>query len=332
MKKNKLKKALYVLSLSTLLVNCRGSSDDKLQKQALLDKYNVSYNTVNYLDDNQLLKKGNNSLNSSIIDNINYELDYMMVPQGITLYNDYILVSAYDYLDARNSIILVLNNNGELINKCELDTNAHVGGIAYDNFNNILWVSNIGGTLNGFRINNIINNSSAKSLYRDILLGDDLINYRGSKSISYLTFYNNKLYVGNFVNRGSGKLKEYTLERKGSTITFNNTNIFKVPTYVQGVTFYNSNNNDYILFSRSSGSNVPSLIQIYKFDPNCKSYDENDNKCISYEATNMLEQISINNGKLYSVYENAATPYVLFSNNNGNNEIKINDIDSIIKK
>ena len=74
----------------------------------------------------------------------------VMVPQGITLMDNYILVSAYNSNSYTNSICYVIDQNGKLINMVYLDNPSHVGGLAYDKENDLVWIPGEKGILNAY--------------------------------------------------------------------------------------------------------------------------------------------------------------------------------------
>ena len=55
-----------------------------------------------------------------------------MIPQGICRMDNYVLVTAYDYKEAYNSVIYVINTSGIVQATLVYDKKCHMGGIAYD--------------------------------------------------------------------------------------------------------------------------------------------------------------------------------------------------------
>jgi hypothetical protein len=70
-----------------------------------------------------------------------------MTPQGLAITEDYILVSAYCTTKAHDSVIYVIDQESRrFVKEIVLNTKAHVGGMAYDTMNQILWVTGQGST------------------------------------------------------------------------------------------------------------------------------------------------------------------------------------------
>ena len=64
-----------------------------------------------------------------------------MTPQGIVACDDGIFISAYCHTHKHNSVIYYMDFEGKLISTITLSSKSHVGGLAYDPVNRVLWVS-----------------------------------------------------------------------------------------------------------------------------------------------------------------------------------------------
>ena len=62
-------------------------------------------------------------------------------PQGMTVGDGQIFVSAYDHSQEQNSVIYVLDNKGNYLKTIGLNNKAHVGGLGYDIDRHLLWVA-----------------------------------------------------------------------------------------------------------------------------------------------------------------------------------------------
>lgn len=239
-------------------------------------------------------------------------LDDNMIPQGITLYNDYILTTSYNYNKQENSCVYVLSKNGELINTCELPNKAHVGGIAYDKVNDLVWICGVNGCIDAYKPYFLLRMKEAYPMYANLDVGDGLPNYKNFflNSVSYLAVDGNDIYVGSFSLKGSGLVKKYTIgiDEETMTLTLKFKKEFKVPKKVQGLTFYEKDDQKYIIFSRSYGKYTPSVLQIFKYDDEISSYD-NSLPSVSYEAPTMMEQITCDQDLIYSIFESGADYY-----------------------
>lgn len=316
----KLKKALCIASLSSICVTFNSSCYKNNSKQLIKEYYNV-----NIEDTSEIENSFYNITNGKIL----FDPEKTMVPQGLTIKDEYLLISSYDYCGNKKSTITTIDNNGNVINTCKLDIKAHVGGIAYDEEHNLLWVSNVLGTVNAYDIDKVITCEKVYPIYSDLELGKDLINYKNEPAVSYLAYHNNKLYVGNYTSDEQGTMKEYNIEINDKKLEYKLNKKYTVPTYVQGVTFYETKENKYIIFSRSRGTTPPSLLQIFPFEG--YEFKENDNKAINYETPKMMEQIIIEEEKLYTLYESSAYPYK-YATSGGTDSIYISDINLILKK
>ena len=305
---NKKKLIIPALSLSAILAATKFSSDfNSLNIYSTeLSKENVSF----YTDE---------TIPERIETNLRYTFNHTnMVPQGLTISDDYFFISMYDYYHLSNSMINVYDKDGNFINSCELYNKAHVGGISFDNKNNLIWVSSNFGNVDAYRSFDIINKENASPLYKDLYLGSNLRSYNRlfKTSISYLAFYNDSLFVGNFTLSEKGTIKQYEINfDKDRTVHLTETNRFKVPNLVQGISFYENNDDTYMILSRSYGPKIPSVLQIYKYDENIKDYTSPLINTKAFRYPPMIEQISSNEDSLYSLYESQAKPYNKEENN-----------------
>lgn len=247
-----------------------------------------------------------------INDNVDIPLEDYMVPQGITLVDDYTLITSYDYLNEDYSIVYVLDKNGNVINKCSLNNKSHVGGIAFDKDNNLVWITGDNGYINAYDVKNILTEESCYPRFANLDVGEGLANYKdpSTNSVAYLTIYKGDLFVGSFSRYSSGLVKKYTIDLNDAKdkISLKYQESFKVPSKVQGMTFYNSGDNEYIIFSRSYGRNHPSVLQVFKYD-DIKEKIALTRTSIAYEVPVMLEQVTISDDKLYALFESGALVY-----------------------
>lgn len=257
------------------------------------------------------LKLGNEII--SLVDEEYYDESFKipalgtMVPQGVTMSDEYIFLSLYDSLKLSKSMIYVLDFDFNLKRKVYLDTYSHVGGISYDSINNCLWTSGTHGSVCAYNVDDVLSYEEITAIYKNDNVGSDLINYRGQKAVSFLDVYGNKLYIGNYTCVNDGTLKVYDIECNEDGVALKFDCKYVIPTMVQGVSFYTLGDQEYILFSRSCGEDIKSYIQVYKFD---EDFDYRNSDSITLELDPMLEQICIDdNGDVGSVFESNAVPY-----------------------
>ena len=249
----------------------------------------------------------------AIEDNLQYTLNHSnFVPQGLSVSDDYFFISMYDFQHEFNSMINVYNKEGKLVNSCELRNKAHVGGISYDKKHQLLWVSSFFGHVDAYRLYDLVHKEQVFPLYKDLYLGRDLRSYNRpfETAVSYLAYDDDSLYVGNFTLNNKGTVKKYKVDIGSDRIVrLTEEKRFRVPNLVQGISFYESEGTKYMLLSRSCGIDVPSIIQIYKYDDSIDDYTNPLLNSKAFYFSPMIEQISTDDDTLYSLYESQATPY-----------------------
>lgn len=305
---------------------------DEIVSEVEQIEYDYNYN-YNYLDGDwlEVLVQYPSFLRRILDTSIKVPIEGNTVPQGITIMNDYILISSYDYSKLDNSVVFVLDKNGALVNKVTLDIKSHVGGIAFDRINDLVWIPSNNGKINAYLARDFLDKTSLSSYYRDLDVGNGLLNYKApwKNSIAFLAIKDNDLFVGSFSLFSSGLVKRYSINiNETDEVQLDLKNEFKVPTRVQGISFYNKDEKEYVLFSRSFGKSNPSLLQIFSYDENIIDY--NYETSVSYEAPSMMEQISTEDNKLYVSFESAANPYKGCSDECDN--VCIIDADLLVQK
>jgi hypothetical protein len=268
-----------------------------------------------------------------VSDNVNYVPKDNYVPQGIAIVDDYVLTSNFDYYKENNSIICVFDKDSNLINKCILEHDAHVGGIAYDEVNKLLFVTAYNGYVYAYDIDDILTNSKCEAKYNNLNVGSGLPNYLyyWINSASFVTMHNEELLVGNFSLRREGKVKRYKYEIIEDKVVLEYIGSFLIPDMVQGVTFYTKDDVEYIMFSRSYGRDCSSILQIFKYDESITSYRDEDLVSVSLKLCPMLEQITIKDNELYLLFESNAKPYVVRQDKDFDS-IAVFAADEIVKK
>ena len=300
---NKKRLIIPALSLSAIIVATKLTGDfNSINIYSTdLSKENVSF----YTDE---------TIPERIESNLRYTFNHTnMVPQGLTISDDYFFISMYDYYHLSNSMINVYDKDGNFVNSCELDNKAHVGGITYDNKNKNIWITDTKGTISGYKLDDIIKSKDeVKPIYKQIDVSNKLINIYSNKATAYNAYFDNKIYVGNF-NKGSvSYLKTYIVDKEG-TINIDSENIIGSVPASQGITFYQNDNNTYLFVSSSFGLHIPSQIKIYKYHDDIK--DLKDEPYINLVLPPMLEQIYVDDNKLLAVFESNAEKYKSKRNN-----------------
>ena len=201
----------------------------------------------------------------------------------------------------------------------ELPTSSHVGGITYDDKHNSIWITDIDGTVTAYNKNDILsNNYLIEPKFKNIYVGEELENFLGIHSVAYITYYDNKIYVGNYNTKKKTVIKEYNLLEDGNIDT-SKYNVYNISDYIQGITFYENEGKKYLITSSSYGRLIKSELKIYEFDT-LKKVKE-------LKTKEMMEEVIVDDDKLITLYESNARVYKSLRENN---DIIISDINKIL--
>ncbi len=228
-----------------------------------------------------------------------------MCPQGITFAGDYLLLTAYDQASEENSVIYVMDKvSRSLITTLILPVKAHAGGISYDGTD--VWVA-VGTKVSSIPFTDIQAAASAGGAYANI-------NFKTTSELgitaSYMTFYDNKLWVGSYNELKTTKMYSYILHKEGDTTTLAKEDIIKMPTRVQGITF---TEDGYLLLSRSCQLYQGLRGYMRQIDVYLPNFSEKKNGVIplggminTVEMPSMNEEIALDGGYLYVNFESGA--------------------------
>ncbi|HWT74774.1 MAG TPA: bacterial Ig-like domain-containing protein [Mobilitalea sp.] len=228
-----------------------------------------------------------------------------MCPQGTTFAGNYLLVSAYDMSGAENSVIYVMDKETkELLTTLVLPSKPHAGGLAFDGVN--VWVTN------GSKVSSI--------LYTDIdaaaqsMAPYAYVNYATVCPLgiitSYVTYYDNRLWVGTYNELQSTILYSYVIENKDASPSLTPSDTMVMPTRVQGLAFTNQGT---LILSRSCQlykglRGYMRQLDVYKPDYTnaVGGVIQLGNLVNSVSMPSMNEDIAIDGSYLYVNYESAA--------------------------
>ena len=253
------------------------------------------------------LLKYDNFNNLIINANIKVPLGNSFIPQGITYYNDYLLIVGY-FENGNRSKCYVLDLEGNIINEVTLDTNSHVGAISYDAVNELIWLPDNNGTLNAYNAIEFIHESEVNYLYQFNDVSDELADYiyPNKKNIAFITIDDNYLYIGNFYKTKKCITKKYLINNDdGLKLEF--VNKFYMPPKTQGISFFKLNGNKYLLTSNSFNRRTTSHLELYLYDENITDYF--DTYITRIEMPPMSEQIVVNGNSAYIIFESGANKY-----------------------
>lgn len=251
--------------------------------------------SFNFYKSSKELIRDNTRSSLSKID-LNIQDNY--VPQGICTIKDLILVTMYDSTHELNSKVCIIKD-GNIIHTTLLDNKAHVGGICYDDIHDNIWITDRSGTISCYEHQDIINNDEVSAKYKKVQICG-LINISGYKAVGYITYFNNRLYMGNYNIGAYSKLYSYELNKDGS-INLDSIREYNSYSFVQGITFIELDSKILAFISSSYGINK-SMIRIVDFNTNKVLY--------KVKMPPMLEQITFNENKnLLALFESNAKIY-----------------------
>ena len=251
--------------------------------------------------------------------NIDDLKDYVL--QGLCKVDDKYLLSAYDCKHMDKSVLYILDEDLKRYTIKELDTYSHVGGITYDSKNEIVWITDADGVIVAYDKDEILSyhpliNTNCRRVY----VGRELDNIFGECSAAYITYHDDKLYVGNFNTKGNTIIKEFEINEIGMINPFDYRTL-NVTGFVQGLTFYEDGDKKYLIVSSSFGKHFDSTLQIYDFD---------SLQLIKKIKTNeMMEEIIVDDNELITIYESNAK---IYKHHRRGTDIITLDINKILTK
>ena len=232
--------------------------------------------------------------------------DMSKVLQGVCSVDDYTLITAYDGNDKENSIVYILNNEREIVSTVTLYNRAHVGGIAYDDVHDIIWITDYVGTISGYNKDDILNGTYAVPKFKRVFVSDNMLNFWGKQSIAYITYHNNKIYLGNFAFKELSMLRSYEILDDGM-IDLDSEFTQSFGDFTQGISFADKNDQCFLLDSSSFGK-TKSCLRITPFDEESNTVISDD--YIELDTPPRIEQINYtDDGDLDVVFEVNAELY-----------------------
>ncbi len=236
-----------------------------------------------------------------------------MICQGMTKTPDYFIVSAYSYSGSNNSILYVMDAEGSLKKIIDLGFQAHVGGLAYDEVHDVLWVTARLGYVYALDWHKLRTEVEKEDPYNIIYRHDGsylaafdagLLNHKGYKIASFLTIFEGKLYVGSYVNGGNGILNAYEIDDKCRVSLESSV---EIPQRIQGLCFYRdvATGNVYMLMSQSYSVYDSQLLRFVYHDTTKKYKYASD----YWRLPEGAEQIVMTTRGLYLLFESSAKKY-----------------------
>ena len=252
-----------------------------------------------------------------------------MVPQSICVVQNYLLIGAYCHTGTHYSVIYVLNkNSGEYLKTIVLKGRHHVGGIAYDWIHERIWVScyDKRAQANAFTLKQLKNYNY--SLSRRPIGFTEIEDLYTIPRDSFMTYYENHLYIGYFQVGNNSILQKFAINQNGALKKVNSAryeqtygqqlpqkiavpvNVARISSKVQGITF-----TAYRMYVTESYGIFPSKLAKFSILPDDTEDPDytNENAINIIDLPQKLEQITVDEGQMYSIYESGSYAYRYYS-------------------
>ncbi len=236
-----------------------------------------------------------------------------MVPQGICIAGEYMLISAYDKgMNGKTepSVIYVLSweagTGRELLTTMVLPDRNHVGGLTFDG--EYIWVAkSTTGYLSGISYDRV--EEAVRSGQSSYALGDYSCQLYAGVTASFVSFGHDRLWVGTF-SSGIGKksmLYGYQLSKEMGQVTIEQECALEIPPHAQGVTFLERNQTFYMALTASYGKFCDSGVYLYEVkEGGCKA---GMRLLGAYRFPPMVQELVSDGSHTYFLFESAATCY-----------------------
>ncbi|MGN0243665.1 MAG: hypothetical protein ACI4CT_06350 [Lachnospiraceae bacterium] len=240
-----------------------------------------------------------------------------MTPQGLTVTDQYVIISAYCYTHTHQSVLYLLDRDTHnFIKEVILPTRAHVGGLAYDELHNNLWVS--GATADSASVICIPMRDIINYDYRETqgaIPYQHIYRLKTISAASFLDIHNHTLYVGDFSSKSDSYMETFPLNSKGllnEAYYYHIDSLFPavlpnslvhISERYQGISI----TDDYIFVSQSYGA-AASRLYIFKNNGNIQTLKKSE-AIGTFWLPQKLEQIEAKENHLYLLFESAASAY-----------------------
>lgn len=272
----------------------------------------------------------------------NAEICSGMIPQGICVAGEYLIISAYDksrevVVDSeyktttkQKSVLYIMDVvSRQYITTITLDTKCHVGALAYNPDDELIYIADSNnGVVQSLSMDRIIERVNEGDDAQDDVLEFDgcAIDTQGYRP-SLLSYYDGHLYVGQFAKRGWKEMfsnKMVAFDTDGTLLTKHGV---AIPYCAQGVSFVDWNNKTYMMVSSSYGRNASAKLSVYQMDKDKEGVVYSKKKIGEFSCPNMSEDIDIQGDCIYTCYESASNFYRLSLDDNGKSS---NAVDRIM--
>lgn len=251
-----------------------------------------------------------------------------MVPQGICIARDYMLVTAYDNgtpyevkpgqhtRRVNKSVLYVLSNQGpgsrELLVTIVLPDINHVGGVAFDGQN--VWIAKSTDRQCSVVSYETIQQAahSGESSYELPGYGQ---NVPCGAVASFVTWHGGKLWVGTYSDRvsGMGSLRSFSVKRghdkEGQSFSLQKEEQIAIPGYANGAAFLEQDGKNYLIVTTSKGRYFDSEIYFYEVLKDSftgRSLYHLEKSC---KFPPMAEELACDGRRAYFLFESSASCY-----------------------
>lgn len=280
------------------------STQPKIFADKAAFKKSTAYSKIDFFKNNVNFKKSP-VIPGLINTNVGGFTSTSMCPQGLTFAGDYLLMTAYDMAKEEQSVIYCMDKEtGELLTTLILPSTAHVGGITYDGTN--VWVTT-GSRISALWYSDIEGAALSQAPYVEVSFHSIC---KVGITASYITYYNDKLWVGSYDELKKTKLYSFNVEDFVTYMELEKVDTMTMPTRVQGIAF---TEDGLMILSRSCQlytglRGYMRRIDIYQPDLSQEGSGNIDlGSCVKFEyVPSMNEGIAINGNYLYVLFESAA--------------------------
>lgn len=265
------------------------------------------------------------------------EICTSMTPQGMDITDKYIFVSAYCHTKKHNSVLYMIDKEKRtFIKEIILPNRTHAGGLAYDGIRKVLWITNqkAGKAAVSLYTLKALENYEYDKTKKPLPFLDTHV-LDGLTRNSFMAFRGGSLYAGYFSLTGDSVINKYSVdferneEKKEAYEDLEEEREFlsqvaieqewaEILPQIQGLEVFGN----YLFLSQSYGY-ADSRLRIYEreaLEEETYSLKKKEERK-SYALPNRLEQICVQGGRLYLLFESGAYAY---------RGIPVNCVDRII--
>lgn len=239
-----------------------------------------------------------------------YTATDQMVPQGICIAGEFMLITAYDKEKEHNSVIYILSNEDpterEFLAALILPDQNHVGGITCDGSR--VWIAkSTTGYLSVISLERI--REAAASGEETVFLGDYDAQLYCGVTASFVSYQDQRLWVGtskSFFTK-QGELTVFRMLEEGNRIRLVRQFVMEIPLHAQGISFLQEGGRNYLLLNTSYGRFRDSALYVYEAFVNDRRVILRGR--LKYTFPPMVEELVSDGAYTYCLFESAATCY-----------------------